>query len=585
MPYYSDEYIRQKLAGNPWTGAVQGIGSTAASIAFPAYGAGKAVVGIGQGLLDAFNPVDQYGVSENTRLAALSKGLDPFNMILDDVTNFGSKSTGNSIGQLAMDIFAPYAGAFEDERNKKSERDRLLKENKNYLNEQKNLQRRFEKMGINYNLTKPNMSACKGGKIGKMMRARRKAKGGNVYLDNQEIIVPYDNQEPQMVSGGNKQDIGGGLYQVNANNQGSDQIKANVSQAKIISDDLGLAKPLKIVQEKINEENKFLEGQTKKLSKPRLTSLQQKSLGANITNSQRRLEELESMKEKIIDIQPDYPEAEGEYKKGGIHIKKANKGLFTDYCGGKVTGECIAKGLRSPDPAVRKRANFARNARGWSHKQEGGVTPSLEELMGFTPINLIPNESLSTAYSWNNPRNINLDITTKPGTQGSLMNFLKSPDSTIPLAQTAYGLATGIGSLLTPVDTLDVEKIPTIGRLKEQPLVRSTSNKYLRGTPLNLSALGLSPNAILQQLATNMGIYSQAAEKENLINSEITGQNINRDLQRRGYNIGVNERNTQNDIYRQVYEAQGESAKANQISQSVASLLAGLAKIGSYAFG
>ena len=29
-------------------------------------------------------------------------------------------------------------------------------------------------------------------------------------------------------------------------------------------------------------------------------------------------------------------------KKGGIHIKKKNKGLFTKYCNGKVTEECIA---------------------------------------------------------------------------------------------------------------------------------------------------------------------------------------------------------------------------------------------------
>lgn len=50
-----------------------------------------------------------------------------------------------------------------------------------------------------------------------------------------------------------------------------------------------------------------------------------------------------------------------------IHIKKSHEGRFTDYCGGKVTGECIAKGLKSPDPKIRKMANFARNARKWKH--------------------------------------------------------------------------------------------------------------------------------------------------------------------------------------------------------------------------
>ena len=50
-------------------------------------------------------------------------------------------------------------------------------------------------------------------------------------------------------------------------------------------------------------------------------------------------------------------------KGGGIHIKKANRGKFTDYCGGKVTSACIARGKASPNPAIRKRATFAANAR------------------------------------------------------------------------------------------------------------------------------------------------------------------------------------------------------------------------------
>ena len=55
----------------------------------------------------------------------------------------------------------------------------------------------------------------------------------------------------------------------------------------------------------------------------------------------------------------------------GIHIKKKNRGKFTDYCGGKVTSECIAKGKKSPNAAIRKRATFAANARKWKHKKGG----------------------------------------------------------------------------------------------------------------------------------------------------------------------------------------------------------------------
>lgn len=58
---------------------------------------------------------------------------------------------------------------------------------------------------------------------------------------------------------------------------------------------------------------------------------------------------------------------------GTIHIKPENKGKFTEYCGGKVTSECIAKGKRSDDPAVRKRATFAANARKWKHAFGGNL--------------------------------------------------------------------------------------------------------------------------------------------------------------------------------------------------------------------
>lgn len=59
-------------------------------------------------------------------------------------------------------------------------------------------------------------------------------------------------------------------------------------------------------------------------------------------------------------------------KKGsGIHIKKENRGKFTDYCGGKVTSACIAKGKNSPNAAIRKRATFAANARKWKHAKGG----------------------------------------------------------------------------------------------------------------------------------------------------------------------------------------------------------------------
>lgn len=55
-------------------------------------------------------------------------------------------------------------------------------------------------------------------------------------------------------------------------------------------------------------------------------------------------------------------------KGGGIHIKKKNRGKFTEYCGGKVTNECIQRAKRSGNKKLVKRAVFAQNARKWSKK-------------------------------------------------------------------------------------------------------------------------------------------------------------------------------------------------------------------------
>ena len=81
-----------------------------------------------------------------------------------------------------------------------------------------------------------------------------------------------------------------------------------------------------------------------------------------------------------FNVMPDVSTINTFSKGGGIHIKKKNRGKFTDYCGGKVTSECIQRGLHSSNPTTRKRANFARNARkwhsfgGWLNSQGGDFT-------------------------------------------------------------------------------------------------------------------------------------------------------------------------------------------------------------------
>lgn len=57
---------------------------------------------------------------------------------------------------------------------------------------------------------------------------------------------------------------------------------------------------------------------------------------------------------------------------GGIHIKPENKGLLHEDtgtpAGEKIPAKKLTKAKNSPDPAVRKRATFAENAKEWNKK-------------------------------------------------------------------------------------------------------------------------------------------------------------------------------------------------------------------------
>lgn len=50
--------------------------------------------------------------------------------------------------------------------------------------------------------------------------------------------------------------------------------------------------------------------------------------------------------------------------------KKMKKGSFTKHCGGKVTDECIRKGLKSSNPTTRKRAALAKSFRTIARKRK-----------------------------------------------------------------------------------------------------------------------------------------------------------------------------------------------------------------------
>lgn len=50
--------------------------------------------------------------------------------------------------------------------------------------------------------------------------------------------------------------------------------------------------------------------------------------------------------------------------------KKGTIGSFTEYCGGKITAQCVEKALNSPDPKIRKKAQFYVNV---VKKELGGL--------------------------------------------------------------------------------------------------------------------------------------------------------------------------------------------------------------------
>lgn len=70
--------------------------------------------------------------------------------------------------------------------------------------------------------------------------------------------------------------------------------------------------------------------------------------------------------------------------KSGIKIKPSHKGLFTDYCNGKVTQECINRGKHSSNPITRKRATFADNAKHWVKKGQNGLTIQQGDLIRYS---------------------------------------------------------------------------------------------------------------------------------------------------------------------------------------------------------
>lgn len=164
-----------------------------------------------------------------------------------------------------------------------------------------------------------------------------------------------------------------------------------------------------------------------------------------------------------------------------IHIKESNKGKFTDYCGGKVTEECIEKGKHSASAAVRKRANFAANARTWKH-ESGGSVGYVENKKADKKEDIKLNES-----------DLLIDSDTKPSVQYTISD---------PASSTNYW--TDEWDKLTDVPTVVAsESNPTVAA----PVRTNTSTKYSSWQDFRdkmvayLMGKGLSKNAAMWRAA------------------------------------------------------------------------------------
>lgn len=98
------------------------------------------------------------------------------------------------------------------------------------------------------------------------------------------------------------------------------------------------------------------------------------AIGYELAKENLNIKEMDALNKSRITSLPNSfssPKINTFAKGGGIHIKPENRGKFTEYCGEKVTSECIARGKRSSNSDVRKRATFADNARKWHHADGG----------------------------------------------------------------------------------------------------------------------------------------------------------------------------------------------------------------------
>ena len=102
--------------------------------------------------------------------------------------------------------------------------------------------------------------------------------------------------------------------------------------------------------------------------------------------SKKDLEDFASTKHKGLPKKVETTEGKEKFiQKTKKEIEKSGtEGSFKKYCGGEVTMNCIKKGLKSDDPKIVKKANFAKNIGGYKgaeHKKSKSLEESILNLV------------------------------------------------------------------------------------------------------------------------------------------------------------------------------------------------------------
>lgn len=76
----------------------------------------------------------------------------------------------------------------------------------------------------------------------------------------------------------------------------------------------------------------------------------------------------------MVSNQPEKKKSSKAKDKNASPIKKVKSGSFHEWLGKSkdkpITEADIQRGLKSPDPHIRKMAQFAKNSKKWNHKKK-----------------------------------------------------------------------------------------------------------------------------------------------------------------------------------------------------------------------